>query len=246
MNAPDSKFKLGLTGNQLKIIAMVAMFVGHMALAFAPDAHNVIRFGRIAFPIFAYMIAEGCTYTKNRSKHLALIMAVAVIFHAVGYILTGSLQLSVLVSFSLAIITIYSADTFFDEDATLWEFFLAICGLCLVVFMTLIAPHLYEEQGYMIIYGLAGVLFPVAVYYAPGRFWKLVAAAVMTAFLGFTLPGYSQQWWALMAIPLLALYNGRRGEANLKYLFYIFYPLQRAFIFLLAMLIDVLERLGIF
>ena len=98
----------------------------------------------------------------------------------------------------------------------------------------------------MIIYGLAGVLFPVAVYYAPGRFWKLVAAAVMTAFLGFTLPGYSQQWWALMAIPLLALYNGRRGEANLKYLFYIFYPLQRAFIFLLAMLIDVLERLGIF
>ena len=179
MNAPDSKFKLGLTGNQLKIIAMVAMFVGHIALAFAPDAHNVIRFGRIAFPIFAYMIAEGCTYTKNRSKYLAIIMAVAVIFHVVGYILTGSLQLSVLVSFSLAIIIIYSADTFFDEDSTLWEFFLAICGLCLVVFMTLIAPHLYEEQGYMIIYGLAGVLFPVAVYYAPGRFCKLIAAAIM-------------------------------------------------------------------
>jgi hypothetical protein len=117
MNAPDSKFRLGLTGNQLKIIAMVAMFVGHLVLEFAPEAHNLLRFGRIAFPIFAYMIAEGCTYTKNRSKYLGLIMAVAVIFHAVGYILTGSLQLSVLVSFSLAIIIIYSADTFFDEDA---------------------------------------------------------------------------------------------------------------------------------
>ena len=237
MTSQNSKFRLGLTGNQLKIIAMVAMFVGHLVLEFAPEAHDLLRFGKMSFPIFAYMIAEGCTYTKNRSKYLALIMALATVFHVAGYILTGSLQLSVLVSFSLAIIIIYSADTFFDEDATLGKFFLAICGLCLVVFMTLIAPHLYEEQGYMIVYGLAGVLFPVAVYYAPGRFWKLVVAAIMTAFLGLTLPDYSQQWWALLAIPLLALYNGRRGEANIKYLFYIFYPLHLVIIYAIAYLI---------
>lgn len=245
MSAPTSKFRLGLTGNQLKIIAMVAMFVGHLALALAPEAYNVIRFGRTAFPIFAYMIAEGCTYTKNRAKHLGLIVALATVFHVAGYILTGSLQLSVLVSFSLAIITIYSADTFFDEDATLWEFFLAVCGLCLVVFMTLIAPLLFGEHGYLLVYGLAGVLFPVAVYYAPGRFWKLIASAVMTVFLALTMTHYEQQWWALMAIPLLALYNGRRGEANIKYLFYAFYPLQRVVIILLEMLIAALVSWGL-
>ena len=53
------KPKLGLTNNQLKIIAMVSMLLDHMGLLFFPDEQIFRILGRIAFPIFAYMIAEG-------------------------------------------------------------------------------------------------------------------------------------------------------------------------------------------
>ena len=34
------------------------------------------------------------------------------------------------------------------------------------------------------------------------------------------------QWYSLLALPLLLLYSGKRGKANLKYFFYIFYPVH--------------------
>lgn len=33
---------------------------------------------------------------------------------------------------------------------------------------------------------------------------------------------------ALLSLPLLLLYSGKRGKVNLKYFFYIFYPLHLA------------------
>jgi len=34
------------------------------------------------------------------------------------------------------------------------------------------------------------------------------------------------QWWCLLALLPLALYNGTRGRRKLKYAFYLFYPLH--------------------
>ena len=36
------------------------------------------------------------------------------------------------------------------------------------------------------------------------------------------------QHYALLAVPLLLLYNGQRGKVNMKYFFYIFYPVHLA------------------
>ena len=78
--------KFGLTNNQLKIIAMVSMALDHIGLLFFPDAAIFRILGRIAFPIFAYMIAEGCRYTKNRAKYLGLIGAMAIAFQVVFFV----------------------------------------------------------------------------------------------------------------------------------------------------------------
>ena len=60
-----------ISGNQLKIIALVAMTWDHMGKQLFPQIGWLQIVGRLAFPIFAYMIAEGCAYTKNRKKYLA-------------------------------------------------------------------------------------------------------------------------------------------------------------------------------
>lgn len=47
----------GLTGNQLKIIALITMTLDHVGVQLFPECQMLRIIGRIAFPIFAYMIA---------------------------------------------------------------------------------------------------------------------------------------------------------------------------------------------
>ena len=53
----------------LKMIAILAMAIDHIGFLFYPQAIWLRIIGRIAFPIFAFMIAEGCYYTRNKLKH---------------------------------------------------------------------------------------------------------------------------------------------------------------------------------
>jgi hypothetical protein len=45
------------------------------------------------------------------------------------------------------------------------------------------------------------------------------------------------QPYGMLALPVLALYNGQRGKANLKYFFYIFYPVHLAVLLGIAWLV---------
>lgn len=106
------KTGFGLTNNQLKIIAMVSMLLDHVGLVLFPSVQILRIIGRLAFPIFAFMIAEGCAYTRNRRAYLLKIAVVALLCQIVYAVAERSLYQSVLVSFTLAILTIFSIDRF--------------------------------------------------------------------------------------------------------------------------------------
>ena len=63
---------------------------------------------------------------------------------------------------------------------------------------------------------------------------QLVETALMLALLSHSLE--PRQWFSLLAIPLLMLYNGQRGKWKLKYLFYIFYPAHLGILYLISLL----------
>ena len=69
----------GLSNNQLKIIAMISMFIDHLGLQIFPTESIYRIIGRIALPIFAYMIAEGCKYTRKRWLYLLKILSLGLI-----------------------------------------------------------------------------------------------------------------------------------------------------------------------
>ena len=222
----------GLSNNQLKIIAMVAMLIDHIGVSLLPQVELLRIIGRLAMPIFAYMIAEGCRYTRSRGKYLASIGILAILCQLVYFFVMGSLQMSILVTFSLSILTIHALDWFREKPGILPA--LAVLAVTTVVILCHdYLPRQLSQYDFALDYGGFGVLLPVAIFAFRNKWQKLLATAVMLVLLSLSYPGV--QWYSLLSLPLLALYNGQRGKWKMKYVFYIFYPLHLVVIYLIGL-----------
>ncbi len=233
----NKRFK-GLNNNQLKIIAMISMFIDHFGLVFFPQIKLLRIIGRLAFPIYAYLIAEGCRYTKNRKKYLCMIAGLALIYQIIYFIFMQSIYQGILVNFSLSITVIYAIDSFIKNKDVKNRLFM--CGIVLAVFFISIAfPIIFEEYGFAIDYNMWGLCLPILVYFAPSKFWRVLVTAILLVFM--SILSKSMQWWSLFTIPLFMLYNEERGSKKLKYLFYIFYPLHLVIIYGIIFLLTILK-----
>jgi hypothetical protein len=64
--------EIRLSGSCLKVIAMTAMVIDHIALYFVSNGwlyESLRGIGRIAFPIFAFLIAEGYRHTHKKWEY---------------------------------------------------------------------------------------------------------------------------------------------------------------------------------
>lgn len=241
----------GLSGNALKLIAAAAMVADHIGLMFFPQNLIFRIIGRLAFPIFAFMIAEGCKYTKNRLKYFLTVFGLGLACQAVYFVAQGSTYMSVLITFSLSILTIYALQGFresiFDPACGLWRKLLSAA-----VFAGTVAGVWLLNRVMTIDYGFFGCMLPVL----PAAFQQRRGAGedcltgldkplVHVAMLGLgalllSLRQGGIQIFSLLALPLLALYSGKRGKGNLKYFFYIFYPAHLVVLEGLRMLLTIL------
>ena len=223
-----------LSGNALKIIAAVFMTIDHIGVVLFPRCLILRILGRLAMPIFAFMIAEGCKYTRNRRKYFGMVFGLGVLCQVVYYFFDGSMYLSILFTFSLAILTVYALQYWKREMSVL---------SCLVFLLTVAAVY-GLNRVFTIDYGFWGCMLPLFATLAHGT--KHDSASVSTALLGLGLIPLSLsigdiQWFSLLALPLLFAYTGKRGKGNLKYFFYIFYPVHLAVLQGIAALIWLLK-----
>ena len=83
-----------LSGSALKIIAVVSMVIDHYAYYLMDGntmTYEVMRcFGRIAFPVFAFLVAEGFAHTRNRMRYFLSLMLFAVVSEVPWYLLNGA------------------------------------------------------------------------------------------------------------------------------------------------------------
>ena len=161
---PISSRGFSLTGNQLKIIAMIAMLIDHIGAYLFPQVRWLRIIGRLALPMYAFLIAEGCHYTHDRKKYLLSMLSVAALCQIVYFFAMGSLSMSVLVTFSLSIGMIYLTDYVQAGgrfgNAALWA---ASCGLFFLCYLA--HDVLFPKTDFGIEYGLWGVLLPVFTYW---------------------------------------------------------------------------------
>ena len=216
-----------LTSNQLKLLAMLTMTLDHIGVQMFPGALWLRIVGRLAFPIYAYMIAEGCAHTRNRRKYLLQMAGLALLCQLVYFFAMGSLFQCILVTFTLSILLIYACDTGSRPLTAL-----ALLGVALV---TVALPRLLPGTDFAIDYGFFGVLVPVAAYLGETRREKLLFTAGALAALAWSVGGI--QWYSLAALLPLALYGGQRGKRRMKWLFYLYYPLHLAAIYGISLLL---------
>ena len=105
-----------------------------------------------------------------------------------------------------------------------------------VVFVCVGLPLLLDHTDFAIDYGLWGVLLPVFIYLGRDQKEKLLLTGAGLVLLALSFTG-TTQWFSLLTLPLLALYNGQRGKRQMKYFFYVYYPLHLAVIYGISLLI---------
>lgn len=221
-----------LSGNKLKLIAALSMTLDHIGVQIYTDCILFRVLGRFAMPIFAYMIAEGAKYTKNRKRYLTNMLLLAFVCQLVYFFASGSLYQCILVTFSLSIILIYVLDRLI-EIKNIKNYIIVIVAFLSVYYVSEILPLILKNTDFAIDYGFAGIMLAVFIYLGRGKISKLILMAIGLMFLCFVNGGV--QWYSMLAIIPLALYSGKRGKVNMKSFFYIYYPLHLVVINLISL-----------
>ncbi|MBD5466202.1 MAG: hypothetical protein HDR22_10410 [Lachnospiraceae bacterium] len=223
----------GLSGNALKVIAAITMTIDHVGMILFPQTEAFRMVGRIAFPLFAFFIAEGCRYTHNKRKYLGMILFLGLIFHGVFVLATGQTMFNIFITFSFSIVLIYFLQNAIKavREGT-WQNQILSGSL---FFGMLFLTYLFTSR-FVVDYGFFGIMLPVLVS-LPDSLWKRKAAFLIGALLLVLSMHTYIQSFCLLAVPILFFYNGKRGKYKMKYFFYIFYPLHLSLLFLLDIMI---------
>lgn len=228
----STKSKFRLSGNQLKLIALVTMTLDHIGVILLPQVRILRIIGRLSMPLFAWMIAEGCRHTRSPIKYLGRIALLGILCQVVMYIATGSLEQGILITFSLSICLILLLAWLKRNTGLWWLLLPALSGLFA---LTALLPQVLTYRHFCFDYGFCGMLLPVLIYLGTNKRQRLLLAAAGLVLLSIQQGGI--QWYCLLSLPLLALYGGHRGKLKMKNLFYIYYPAHMAAVYLLGYLI---------
>lgn len=224
MNQLTDKISRGvISGNALKMFALLCMTIDHIGAHILNDYTPFRIIGRLAFPIFAYMIAEGCKYTHNKLKYFLTIFIEGIILQIFIFLLSNSTHMNVLITFSLSIGLIYAFDYSLRSENN-YNLVIPLMGIVFVMVICGELPEGFLSEYFHIDYGFFGVMLPVMVYIFDNRVLKLLMFTSGLVFLSISMAPI--EWWSLISIIPLAFYSGERGKLKIKYLFHIYYPIH--------------------
>lgn len=232
-----------LNSNQLKLIAIIAMTVDHIAWAMfdgypsalLPLVMHII--GRLTCPIMCYFIAEGYHYTRNINKYTFRLFAFAFVSHF-AYIFASN----DFVDFKSFIPFYYG--NFLNQTSVMWS--LAWGLVMLRIADSKRIKSIYKVLLVILIciitlpsdWSCIAALCIMAIGTNRGDFrkqmsWMIFYVALYSLVYFFAIDkAYGiLQMGVVLSIPVIAMYNGKRGKNPkinkfMKWFFYIFYPVH--------------------
>ena len=243
----------GLSGSTLKLIAVVTMLIDHVGAAvvwrlirFNADkngmvgmlpydglmqCYTIMRYiGRIAFPIYCFLLVEGFQKTRNKTKYV-LRLGVFALISEIPFDLAFSSRVlefdyqNVFFTLFIGLLTMIVMEKVqlrLDRAAIKMGDTLMIVQylfkLAVLAAGALLAETMHTD------YGAVGVICILVLYFFRGNKVAQIAAGCC-AFLW--------EWTAPLAFIPIGFYNGKRG-LKLKYFFYLFYPLHLLILYLIC------------
>lgn len=244
----------GLTSFQLKLIAIITMTIDHIGYFLIRDYNWYLVFriiGRIAFVLFAFMVAEGIRHSRHPWKYGVRLLVFGFILDSILWIATQDQFGNIFITLglgALAALFLRKRDwriliglffLFFGEilnTAIPWfgnglnELIGNPTGWIQSIILVMRQFNFYYD------YSFYGVGLIVGYSFFEG---KVLAQALLLVIwnVAFFIDGSfsSLQIWSIMAAPLIVLYNNQRGISNnlVKWGFYVYYPLHLGILWLI-------------
>lgn len=203
----------------LKIIALISMIIDHYGAIFHNDVEIYRIVGRIAFPIYCFLLVEGYTHTRNVKKYASRLLLFALIselpFDLAFYGSLGFEHQNVFFTLFIGLVLMH----LLDNKEGKYNFNKNILWLL----GGLLAMLTYVD------YSFIGIIYILAFYYTkdyknPEKLYRVALIIFLTNLISAGL----KQQFALLSLPLIYFYNGKPGPKNkfLQLLFYIAYPLH--------------------
>jgi hypothetical protein len=224
-----------LNGNVLKFIAIIAMTIDHVTSTFFPGYNYtwwiilLHLIGRLTAPIMCWFIAEGFRYTHNLQKYAGRLFLFAVIGHF-AY------------NFCFGISFIPFQNSVLNQTSVLWPLFLGLVSLCVQHSKS---PYFSGWKRMAAILVLCALAFPsdwscIAVLWIlfmdeyhddikkTAIYMIICVASYALVYAIFEDVVYGLlQFGVIFSLPLLNMYNGKRGNwKGMKWFFYLYYPLH--------------------
>lgn len=206
------------------------MTIDHTGRFFFPEATWMIAIGRLAFPIFAWGIANGYQHTRNIKKYAVRLFIFAIISqipYSLGFSELGRspYELNILFTLLLGLTAIVAQEHIKNP----------ISRTLVLIFLLFAGELLHMSYGW---YGVALVLIFHVTYKKPSSQFVLFSIATLGyIFLNtlsaviFTGEAFAYrgiiQIFSICALPPIALYNEKQGK-SIKYFFYLYYTLHLA------------------
>ena len=204
-----------LSGSWLKVIAILSMTIDHIAYYYGvsnPYVYELMRtVGRIAFPTFAFLLAEGYVYTRNRQRYMLSLFTFAILSEIPWFLLNQDNSHNVLFTLLAGVIGMYIIDTSRNKWVTLTSLVLIGCT-------TLMTETDYSLNGYALTL----------------LFFMFRGRPDLQTLFGIPLMYEYGIVGIMMAFAVIWLYNGERGFIRgkaWKYAFYAFYPVHLMLIY---------------
>ncbi|MCC8080934.1 MAG: conjugal transfer protein TraX [Lachnospiraceae bacterium] len=225
-----------INGFLLKLIAIATMLIDHIGAVLYPDQMIFRYIGRIAFPVFVFLLVEGFYYTRNIRKYELRLLLFAIISECPFDL-----------AFNDAVLEFQSQNVFFTLflGLLMLDLMQKVKGqhwknILILVIFTLAAVLLqtdYDAGGILLVYcfykfrnqpipkyiGLGAISLLL---YEPIQYWSLLAAIPLTLYNGERGFRPDGRW-----------YSGRAGGAGallVKYLFYVFYPVHLLILYFIS------------
>ena len=227
--------KKGLSQEGLKLIACITMLIDHIGAVFFPSVMILRIIGRLSFPIYCFLLAEGAAYTRHAGRYALRLLICALVSELphdlafYGRLTLGSL--SVMANLLIGFGMLWAI----GKTSKWW--LKAVCiGIAMVLARILDAN--YDYYGILVIaaFGLTrGKTFGWAVQAAAMAvlFWVMPSAKVPLG--SFRLP---VQFFGVLALIPIMLYSGRKitGNKCVQWGFYLFYPLHLLVLYLIKLI----------